>query len=159
MLNVRKAGFSLLELTVVIAIIGIMTVVLLVNLSGSRKQKDVENASREVAAAVREAQNNALTGKNVTTGCNYQFSYNSLLYTGNTNYGISGCSNTAYSLKNGVTFNGSGSINFSIPFASPSSTMSFPISISVCKGSDCYYKVCVNQVGNIEEKKGSEACP
>ena len=54
-----------MELMVVIAIIMIMTVVMLVVSVRDREKKKFEAAGREVAAAVREAQNNALTGKQI----------------------------------------------------------------------------------------------
>lgn len=62
-----KKGLTLIELLVVVAIILIMTSVLLVLLSGGREEKAVEVAARQVAAAIREAQNNALGGKEVAT--------------------------------------------------------------------------------------------
>jgi len=59
----NRRGFSFMELIIVIAIIMIMTVVMLVMSMRDREKKKFEAAGREVAAAVREAQNNALTGK------------------------------------------------------------------------------------------------
>lgn len=165
----HKKGFSLLELITVIAIIMIMTAVVLSSgLIQNRKERELEAAAREVAAAIREAQNNALTGKNADSDCNtYRFSFtdSSASYrVGN----IAPCTNTPadYSLKNGVTFNGGGTIDFPIPFATPSITppATFPVSIVVCKGgtddSDCH-KVCVNSAGKVEEIKGNAlpVCP
>lgn len=59
----RKRGFSFMELIVVIAIIMIMTVVMLVMSMRDRDNKKLEAVGREVTAAIRETQNNALTGK------------------------------------------------------------------------------------------------
>lgn len=59
-----SAGVTFVELMVVIAIIGIMTAVTVVSLQSSRDKKAVEVAGKQVVASIREAQNNALTGKN-----------------------------------------------------------------------------------------------
>jgi type II secretory pathway pseudopilin PulG len=144
MKNLR--GVTLMELTVIIAIIGIMTVVAMVSLSGAKNSKAVETAAREVAAAVREAQNYAITGKNAKGGCSYSFSYTAL----SSGYNISGCSDISYTLKNGVLFGAAGgSISFSIPSATTSGG-----NIEVKKGSTSYI-VCVCSSGKIEEKAGS----
>lgn len=58
-----KKGFTLSELLIVIAIISIMTVVSLTYLGQNKKSRDLENSTRELTAAFREAQNDALTGK------------------------------------------------------------------------------------------------
>lgn len=50
-----------MELMIVIAIIGIMTSIILIY--PSKADKEVEGAAREIAAMIRESQNNALTGK------------------------------------------------------------------------------------------------
>lgn len=62
--NLRvKRGFSFLEMIVVVAIITIMTMVMLVVSFRDRSKKEVEAVGREVTAAIRETQNNALTGR------------------------------------------------------------------------------------------------
>lgn len=72
-----RNAFSLMELMIVIAIIGIMTGIGLVSLNSSKTTRALENASREVAAAIREAQNNALTGRQpniaTQTSCGHGF--------------------------------------------------------------------------------------
>lgn len=62
----NKNGFSFLEMIVTIAIISIMTAVFFSSLSGNKELKAVEGEARKVAAAIREAQNYALTGKKIT---------------------------------------------------------------------------------------------
>ncbi len=52
-----------MEVMVVVAMIGIVTAVGLVSINNSKITKALEGASHEVAAALREAQNNALTGR------------------------------------------------------------------------------------------------
>lgn len=59
----NKKGMSILELMIVIAIMGIMTAAAMVSFSGNRPKKEVEVEARKFAAAIREAQNYALTGK------------------------------------------------------------------------------------------------
>jgi type II secretory pathway pseudopilin PulG len=150
-----KNGFSLIELVIIIAIISMMTLVGLVSLQPGRVATQLETSAREVSAAVREAQNNALAGKNASAGSNcaqYNFTYTA----GSANYSVgtvpagSGCPLTVYSLKNGVTFASGGLISFSIPFGTVSpATMN---QIRLVKGSSSYY-VCVNQAGNISEQK------
>lgn len=68
MKNKVNLGFSLVELIIIIAIIGIMSVVGLVSLSKNRNQKQVETEAQKVIATVREAQNNALTGRAIGSG-------------------------------------------------------------------------------------------
>ncbi len=59
----NKKGFSLLEMIIIVAIIVIMTMVMFVISFKDRSTKELEAVGREVAAAIRETQNNALTGR------------------------------------------------------------------------------------------------
>lgn len=52
-----------MELMIVIAVIGIMTGVAFVSLGGSKAAKQVEVSARQLAAAIRQAQNYALSGR------------------------------------------------------------------------------------------------
>lgn len=58
-----KKGFTLIELLIVIAIIGIMTAALFVSMSRSGTTNALKVAGRQLAGAIRETQNYALTGK------------------------------------------------------------------------------------------------
>ncbi len=58
-----KKGFTLIELLIVIAIIGIMTSALFLSMSKSGTTNALKVASRQLAGALRETQNYALTGK------------------------------------------------------------------------------------------------
>lgn len=63
-----KSGFSLVELLIVFAIMIIMTSILLANQNNNKAKSDVEAAARQVAAQLRQLQNDALNGKQVNNG-------------------------------------------------------------------------------------------
>ncbi len=176
----RFKGFSFLELMIVIAIIGIMTVVALVYISKSnRSGKEVEFAAREVAVAIREAQNNALGGKQPDAGmvaCVHGFYFNA---SGATDYKIfynlkpagadcptaskdhsSSTDYISYSLSNGVQFSaGSGAIYFDSPHGNifrDGTLLASTLTITVFKDSQ-NYNICVYPSGNVIESK--DACP
>lgn len=72
----NKKGFSFLEVIIVVAIIVIMTMVMFVISFKDRSKKELEAVGREVAAAIRETQNNALTGRqqdNDNLPCSFAF--------------------------------------------------------------------------------------
>ncbi len=76
----KKKGFTFIEIMIVVTIIGIMTSVVLVYVSGDKSSRAVEVAARQVAAAIREAQNNALSGKQIDTvniACGHGFYFDS----------------------------------------------------------------------------------
>jgi len=149
----KKNGFTLIELILVIAIIGIMSVATIVSLQGGKVKKDLESSAREVSAAIRESQNSALTGKIASESCKrYYFSYTS----SSVNYtvGGSGCPEIQYKLKNGVTFASGGSFSFEVPFGTLSTSGN--VSIQLRKNGESYY-ICVGPSGSILEQK--DACP
>lgn len=158
----RLKGFSFLELMIVIAIIGIMTAVALVYISKSnRSGKEVEFAAREVAVSIREAQNNALSGKKAGALCrSYYFYYSN---PDNKSYRISneaGCTNSQiqYSLENKVTFSSAGYFYFTIPhgeiFEAPGNRLegSEKRTITVSKDTQSY-NICIYPSGNVIESK------
>ncbi len=59
----NKKGFTFIEVIIIFTIIFIMTAVLLGTSYKDRSKKQIESVAREVSAAIRETQNNALTGK------------------------------------------------------------------------------------------------
>jgi prepilin-type N-terminal cleavage/methylation domain-containing protein len=73
----RYNAFTLIELMMVMAIIGIMSVVAYATLTGGRPAARLKSAQREVAAVIRLAQGYALQGKtqNGATPCGYGVSF------------------------------------------------------------------------------------
>lgn len=64
----HKKGFTLIEVVVVIAIIGIASSIILVSIGNGRTRQQVEGDARRLAGIVRELQNNALAGKQIVPG-------------------------------------------------------------------------------------------
>ena len=156
-----KKAVTFIELVIIVAIIGIMTSVLLVSTSGSRTDKALEAAAREVTATIREAQNYALTGKGAGAGCNtYVFTYGAGAYS--VSNGVACSVNSSYALKNGVTFQNPGLLSFS--FAVPHGAISgivfgTPRDIILDKSSKVIH-VCVYSSGKIIETDiGAAGCP
>lgn len=144
----NQKGYSLVELMLVIALIGIMVVIGFVSLVSARNKNAVEVAAREVAAVAREAQNYALSGKDLWTSTQnncggYTFGWNAATYS------ISGCTNKIYTLKNGVTFGGPNFVTFDIPFSHVSNA-----SITLQKGAYSYY-VCIHESGIVSEQEAA----
>jgi len=165
-----------MELLIVCAIIGIMSAVALVYLGGSsRSGQEAELAAREVAASVREAQNNALAGKQpvdgvIACGHGFYFAANGdsdykIFYNPKTGADCSTASKTHdagsgdyidYSLPSGVQFSaGSGAIYFDSPHANVyrnGSLLAAVLTITITKNSS-NYNICVYPSGNVTESK------
>jgi prepilin-type N-terminal cleavage/methylation domain-containing protein len=154
-LSARK-GFTLIELVVVIAIIGIVSALMLTALSASRNSSELESSATEVITALREAQNYALTGREISVDCNlYRMSFNGSDYIlKNTGTGAGTCTLLQdYKLKNGVTFVGSSNVDFEAPHAIKTGALS----VGLTKGGKNYY-VCINSAGVIT-KSPTLICP
>ncbi len=164
----NKKAFTLLELMIVCSIIGIMTAAIIVSLINSQIKKEVEIEARIVAAAIREAQNYALTGKTTQAGdlpCKYRFTSNSgdgsykIRYYYHTNAN-SDCGNeriyAVYSLKNKVSFAASRDFYFTVPHGIPSPSPFSTVTVTVRK-STSVYNICVYPSGLVKEK-GTGGC-
>ncbi|MFA5777501.1 MAG: prepilin-type N-terminal cleavage/methylation domain-containing protein [Parcubacteria group bacterium] len=150
----NKKGFSLIELLIAIAIIGIITSVTIVSMGDRKRDAEVEVAARKVVAAIRQAQNNALAGKGASSSCSqYNFTYGSSGYS----MDCSGNYSVSHTLENGITFaNASANtVSFSVPFGTlnPASDTT----IQLTKNSSTYY-ICVNKGGDVSEVKNLP-CP
>lgn len=155
-------GMTLVELMIVVSIIAVMSTVFLYNFNSSRTEKNVEMASREVAAAFREAQNYALTGSQGVAGtipCQYRISWAGSAYTITYRYLDSNnrCNQETvlrtYTLSNGVTFYNSNNFNFSLPHADVSSAR-----VATVRKDTYSYSACISNDGLITNVKGM-TCP
>ncbi|MDO8529623.1 MAG: type II secretion system protein [bacterium] len=160
----NRKGSTLIELLVVVAIISIMTAVTIVSLQGGKTEKELEIAAREMVADIREAQNNALTGKNASSTCiEYHFLYTNkgkVYYTGgwpcpNIVRNIYIDKKIMIKVPNPI---GPFGFSFSIPFGTignfqpPLSGPSDVYSVELTKNSKSYF-ICVTQAGSVYEKK------
>jgi len=146
--NFLKA-YTLLEVLVVMAIIGITSSILLVDFSSGRAAEEVENVSREVLAVFRETQNNALSGYQVvedTRPCRFQISWSEAAYTVTYWYrdGAGDCTQSSvmgsYALRNGVRFSAADNFSFDLPRAGVSFSESSKG--AVLAKNDATYVVC-----------------
>lgn len=155
----KEKGFTLTELTITIALVGIVSAVTLVSFQSGKKNTDIEIAAKEVVAAIRSVQNDALSGKKAVTGCNYIFNYSS------GSYQIQGCNpQDSISLKNGVSFSSESHFSFMAPYGqiiknddATKLAVNENIKLTVTKGADVY-TVCIYGSGEIKDKKGDVSC-
>lgn len=162
----NTAAFTLIELLVVMAIIGITASIVLTDWSGGRKSQQLNNSAQEVGAVIREAQNYALTGYQGVAGsepCYFQVSWSGSSYSLGYQYKDAGgaCNQSvagfhSYALKDGVTFSGASSFNFSVPHAA-SSFGAGPQAIILTK-QGIFAVVCVYSNGRVENYTGN-SCP
>lgn len=160
--NKTKAGFTLTELLVVIAIIGITTTVVLSDWSGVRMSQSLDNSAREVEAVVREAQNAALTGVQVSATdrpCGFRVTWGGSDYSITYRYKDAGgtCNQSSliatHALANGVVFENANNFEFTLPYG----TVSANQTIVVTKLGNSR-AVCVYTSGRILNVTGS-VCP
>jgi type II secretory pathway pseudopilin PulG len=162
------------------AVLSIMAAVTIVSMGGSKTRQEVEGAARQLAAAIRETQNYALTGKNITstnTNRACRFSVASTVNTASFSIkqaNVSGAScgalavATTYSLQNGVQFSvASREVSFDVPRGEPSDAngeiggpqvgASPYVDFSFAKNGSTAH-VCVYPLGRIEEKPIGGSC-
>ena len=158
----NKKGLTLLELIVVVAIIGIMSSVIFISMSQSKSRTALEQASREVAAAIRETQNYALTGKVLASNPDdlpfrYIFMGNGSTYRVRYMYNSGGIPGTrtyaTYELKNGVSMSNT-TIYYAVPHATKEVGSS---SVTLSKAGASSYYVCICLSGKVVEN-GTTSC-
>lgn len=176
MVMLNKNGFTLVEIMLVMAIIGVMSAMVFSSLRSGKEQKAVEGEARRVASAIREVQNYALTGKQISGQIPCRFGVGSIAI-GNTSMVLreshrtgSSCSAGAsadaaipgmtVSLSNGVRF--TADVNASFFFTVPRGELNpngnaTPIGLRLGKGSTTY-SVCVYPGGQVKDVMGA-SCP
>jgi prepilin-type N-terminal cleavage/methylation domain-containing protein len=153
----QQNGFTLIELMIVAAIVGILSVMMLVSLRDSREKKAVEVAGRQVAAVMRATQNYAVSGRIEDADripCTFQFIVDSsqtyrVIYTYHAPQSTS-CSGSdeiaTYYVEDGVSVSPNQTITFAMPHGSTSSAHV----VRVQKGS-AVQNICIDASGRVHE--------
>ena len=124
----KLTGFTLLEMIITVAIIGILASITVISFTSSRNEVRVKAAQAEVAASIKLAHSYALQGRadGGTTP-----SYYGIRFFSSTNYALCGCSNSTcsdcayasaeekYSLQNGVVLHSPSLANAWVTFSIP----------------------------------------
>lgn len=172
----RGAGFSLVELLVVIFIIAVTTGIFLFSYGEDRVAKELEASSQEFLSVLREAQNYALTGKQLegdTIPCGYKVdwsnsntSYRLLYYYRTTNEPAcqipldSNASSLVYTRElKGAVLASPGDLFFTLPHGVPIPTPinGAPVSVTLVQGS-AVRVVCLYAEGRLSHYEGN-SCP
>ncbi len=171
-------GFTLIEMVVVIAIIGITSALIITSLTSTRSTRETERAIHTLAATLREAQNYALTGRSTSVSqenCFYAVRLISSSQYALVNYFRSGGNCNSYNtistltMPNGTTISGVASFPmifaFSLPRAEVYSATSGALAslgmaqlIGATKGSQTHY-LCLYPTGRVEERGTIATCP
>lgn len=132
----QQPGFTLIEMLVAMALVAILATVVIANYREANKRKSVQFAADSVINALREAQNNAVTGLQIQTSCvqgKAAVSFAANFIAGTNFYTITAldkCANTI-TLKNqtipkgtlikstGLLLNGGGVASLNIKFTPP----------------------------------------
>ena len=151
---------TLLEVMVVVAIIGMLSSISIVSFVQYKQSTALESAAEEVLAVLREAQNYALSGKNIDPNCaNYRVFPGT--FPNNNRYFLRNpaCNNVdnTYYLKNGVTFSSTNGVAFRAPHANLVTNATTGNSLTITNGTNSY-NICVNDSGLIT-KNFNSACP
>ncbi len=161
------SGFTLIEVLIVIAIIGIMASVILVFIGQSKHSTQLETAANEVVAGLRRIQNYSLVGKAIKDNCSdyafettngsTQFSIKNGIFSsggaGGNSFDPDSCElSQVFNLKGGVTFGDDYLIAFRAPFADVLGLSGTKEDIVLSKNGQQYH-ICITSVGVITMQK------
>lgn len=176
--NPTKSGFTLVEVVVATAILSIMAAITLISINGNKINTEAQAGTRLVASAIREAQNYALTGKNITSDpnkrpCRFRArTAGSVIFVEQLSAGMVSCPEAgatpdaweggSRALPQGVTASGA-EVRFDVPRGEPtnaagtelSGTLSIDFSVSK---SSVTARVCVYPLGRVDEKPVGSSC-
>lgn len=160
---IKKKGFNLIEVVIIVAIITVMLSVLFANLGNNDETKKIDAAVREVEATIRLAQNYALSGKDAAGGCSYRFFHerDDITPSNATGYGIDGCNTINYKLEGGVYFHNDGNLDDDIEFTIPNGDTvgNLRIVLNVLSGGSTISRtICVNDGGAMSILEGNVSC-
>lgn len=175
----KQQAYTLIEVMVVIAIIGLLSAIILTAMSRDKARMQIESVSREFSARVRAIQNDALTGKYVgnNIACGYivdvdvaagSYRFSRTLNTTCSTTGLNLCLDgktpmNTVTLQGGVSVSGPTGVCFTIPFGKAKTISGVDIGATQKytfskAGSSHTRSVCVGTTGDITEVTGS-TCP
>lgn len=168
--NHSQKAFTLIEVLVAVAILGILSTVILVNANSSRVTQDLEASTREMVGFFRGVQNRALTGEQAGAGipCRFGVAWNgasySVVYYSKVATGAP-CGNPVtiqtHTLRNGIVFSTPGDMYFSLPHADGYETSGAaidPSKVVTLSKAGITYSVCIYKEGLINQIIGN-TCP
>lgn len=147
-----KYGYTLIELVIAIAIMGLMVGASIAGFNTLNKRQTVLNAGKEVMSAMRVAQQRASSGTK-PTGCTQLYGYSVKATINTSTYSLSTvCSNATtviktYQLPTGVTFVSTFTTQFNVQTGGASGSIG---NISV-RSSYFTYTMTVGSAGDITE--------
>jgi prepilin-type N-terminal cleavage/methylation domain-containing protein len=111
MINIKNRGISVIEILVVISIIGILSAVVISNLSSFHNQQVLKNTTEDLVSLLNEARNSTISSKNSTTYGVHLQTDRAILFTGATF--VDDISNKQIDFDSTVLIPATGGINLS----------------------------------------------